>query len=312
GLAIEGRPLPPPGQQEGAVFRVARPDYFQTMGIGLRAGREFTDRDAPDAPRVVIVNETLARRLWPSERPSEDPLGKRLTLGDPRDRTQPVQWLTVVGVVKDVKQNSWMDAPSNEFYLPFQQEADFYGGTAGRYTAMTLVMRTSVAPQSLMKAVPESVRQLDRNLPVSGVVSMEQVVADTLWQPRFNLQLIGLFAALALVLASLGLYGVMSYAVTERTHEVGLRMALGAGRRDVLKLLVGQGMKLALLGVGLGLLAALALTRLMTKLLFGVSVTDPLTFAAIALLLVLVALMACWIPARRATKVDPMIALRYE
>ncbi len=308
GLMIEGRPLPPPGQGEGGVFRVARPNYFQAMGVQLQAGREFTDRDTPDAPRVVIINETLARKQWPSA----NPLGQRITLDDPRDATQPVRWLTVVGVVKDVKQGSWMEAPSNEFYLPFQQEADFYGGAAGRYTSMTLVMRTSVAPESLAKAVQETVRKLDRNLPVSGVVSMEQVVADTLWQPRFNLQLIGLFAALALVLAAIGLYGVMSYSVTQRTHEVGLRMALGAQRGDVLKLLVGQGMKLALLGVGVGLLTALALTRLMTKLLFGVSATDPLTFGVIAVVLLCVALLACWLPARRATKVDPMIALRCE
>jgi predicted permease len=307
-LTIEGRPLPPPGQGEGGIFRVARPNYFQAMGVPLQAGREFTDRDTPDAPRVVIINETLARKQWPSA----NPLGQRITLDDPRDATQPVRWLTIVGVVKDVKQGSWMEAPSNEFYLPFQQEADFYGGTAGRFTSMTLVMRTSVAPESLAKAVQETVRKVDRNLPVSSVVSMEQVVADTLWQQRFNLQLIGLFATLALVLAAVGLYGVMSYSVTQRTHEVGLRMALGAGQRDVLTLLVGQGMKLALLGVGVGLLIALALTRLMTNLLFGVSATDPLTFALVAVSLMLVALLACWIPARRATKVDPMIALRCE
>ncbi|MBI3426659.1 MAG: ABC transporter permease [Acidobacteria bacterium] len=307
-VVFENQPLPPPGQEAGATFRVCRPDYFSTMGVPLRAGREFTERDAPDAPRVVIVNETLAKRYWPSE----EALGKRLTLDDPRDRTQPVQWLTVVGVVKDVKQGSWTAAPENEIYLPFQQDPIFYAGTAGHMTAMTLVVRTTVAPQTLAPAVQEAVRALDRNLPVSASVSMEQVVADTLWQPRFNLQLIGLFAALALVLAAVGLYGVMSYSVTQRTHEVGLRMALGAGQRDVIKLMVGQGMKLALLGVGLGLLVALALTRLMTKLLFGVSATDPLTFAGIALLLTLVALLACYIPARRAAKVDPMIALRCE
>lgn len=303
-LMIEGRPLPPPGQGIEAAFRVARPNYLQTMGIALRAGRDFTARDTSDAAGVVIINQTLAQRHWASE----DPIGKRIALGG-RDA---LQWLTVIGVVQDVKQDSWMDAPSNEIYLPFQQEANFYAGTAGQYTSMTLVLRTSVEPQTLTKAVPEMVRKLDRNLPVSAILSMEQIVADTLWQPRFNLQLIGLFAALALVLAAIGLYGVMSHAVTQRTHEVGLRMALGAGRRDVLQLLVGQGMKLALLGVGLGLLAALALTRLMMRLLFGVSATDPLTFAAIALLLLLVALLACWLPARRATKVDPMIALRYE
>jgi predicted permease len=307
-LVIENRPLPPAGQDEGATYRVCRPAYFQAMGVQLRAGREFTDRDTPDAPGVVIINETLAKRYWPSE----DAIGKRLTFDNPRDQAQPVRWLTVVGVVRDLKQGSWTAAPENEIYLPFQQDPGFYAGTAGHLTSMTLVVRTSVAPQTLATAVRETVSALDRNLPVSSIVSMEQVVSDTLWQPRFNLQLIGLFAALALVLAAVGLYGVMSYSVTQRTHEVGLRMALGASRRDVIKLMVGQGMKLALTGIGLGLLAALALTRLMTTLLFGVNATDPLTFGGIALLLSLVALVACWIPARRATTVDPMIALRCE
>jgi len=177
---------------------------------------------------------------------------------------------------------------------------------------MTLVIRTTVEPQSLVAAAQEAVRSLDRNLPVSNVVTMEQVIADTLWQPRFNLQLIGIFAALAMTLAAIGLYGVMSYSVAQRTREVGLRMALGAGRRDVLKLVLGRGMKLALAGVALGLLASAALTRLMEKLLFEVSATDFSTFVVIAVLLTLVALLACYIPARRATKVDPMIALRRE
>jgi putative ABC transport system permease protein len=212
--------------------------------------------------------------------------------------------------VKDVKQISWTDAPSNEIYIPFQRSRGFFESPAGRFASMTVVVRTTVEPQSLATAAQEAVRSLDRNLPVSNVVTMEQVIADTLWQPRLNLQLIGIFAALAMTLAAIGLYGVMSYSVAQRTHEVGLRMALGAHRRDVLKLVVGQGMKLALLGVSLGLLASFGLTRLMEKLLFDVSATDFSTFAVIALLLTLVALVACWIPARRATKVDPMIALR--
>jgi putative ABC transport system permease protein len=307
-LAIEGRPLPPPGQEVIVIFRVSRPGYFQTMGIPRRAGRDFTERDTPDAPGFAIINETLARRHWPSE----DPIGKRVTLDDPRDNSRPPQWLTVVGVVKDVKQNSWTDAPSNEIYIPFQHSRLFFRGTAGHYTSMTLVIRTSVEPQSLAAAAQETVRSLDRNLPVSGVATMDQVIADTLWQPRFNLQLIGIFAALAMTMASIGLYGVMSYSVAQRTREVGLRMALGAGRRDVLKLVVGQGMKLALAGVASGLLASAALTRLMEKLLFEVSATDFSTFALISVLLTLVALAACWIPARKATKVDPMIALRCE
>ena len=307
-LTIEGRPLPPPGEGIEVAFRVSRPDYFRTMGIPLRAGRDFTERDAPDAPGAIIINETLARRYWPTE----DPIGKRVTLDDPRDNSRAPQWRTVVGVAKDVKQDSWLNAPSNEIYLPFQQSRDFYAGTSRQFAPMTIVVRTTVEPQSLAAAAQETVRSLDRNLPVSNVVTMEQVITDTLWQQRFNLQLIGIFAVLALTLAAVGLYGVMSHAVAQRAREVGLRMALGAQRRDVLKLVVGQGMKLALFGVALGLLASVALTRLMEKLLFEVSATDFSTYAVIAGLLTLIALVACWIPARRATKVDPMVALRCE
>ncbi|HKQ75465.1 MAG TPA: ABC transporter permease [Blastocatellia bacterium] len=307
-MTIEGRPLPAPGQEIGVTFRVSRPGYFKTMGVPLRTGRDFTDLDTPDAPGVVIINETLARRHWPAE----DPVGKRVTLDDPRDSSRAPQWLTVVGVVKDVKQLSWTDAPSNEIYIPFQRSRGFFESASGRFASMTIVIRTTVEPQSLATAAQEAVRALDRNLPVSNVVTMDQVIADTLWQPRFNLQLIGIFAALALTLAAVGLYGVMSYSVAQRTREVGLRMALGAQRKDVMKLVVGQGMKLALLGVAMGLLASVALTRLMEKLLFEVSATDFSTFAMIAVLLTLVALLACLIPARRATKVDPMVALRHE
>jgi putative ABC transport system permease protein len=307
-VTIEGRPLPPPGQEIGVTFRVSRPGYFQTMGIPLRGGRDFTERDTFDAPGVVIINETLARHHWPSE----DPIGKRVTLDDPRDNTRATQWLTVVGVAKDVKQMSWTDAPSNEIYLPFQQSRGFYAGTSGQFAPMTMVVRTAVEARSLARAAEETVRSLDRSLPVSNIVTMEQVVADTLWQQRFNLQLIGIFAALAMTLAGVGLYGVMSYSVAQREREVGLRMALGAQARDVMKLVVGQGMKLALAGVALGLLASVALTRLMTTLLFEVSATDFTTYTVIAVLLTAVALVACWIPARRATKVDPVVALRSE
>jgi putative ABC transport system permease protein len=310
-LTIEGRPLPPPGQEIPTVFRVSRPGYFQTMDISLRAGRDFTELDTREAPGVIIINERLARRHWPSE----DPIGKRVTLDDPRDQSRAPYWFTIVGVAKDVKQGSWTDAPLNEVYLAFQQNRGsrgFLEGTGGPYTSMTMVIRTTVEAQSLARVAEETVRSLDRNLPVSNVVTMEQVVADTLWQQRFNLQLIGIFAALAMTLAAVGLYGVMSYSVAQREREVGLRMALGAQARDVMRLVVGQGMKLALAGVALGLLAAAPLTRLMTKLLFEVSATDFTTYAVIALSLLAVALLACWIPARRATKVDPMIALRCE
>jgi putative ABC transport system permease protein len=307
-LTIEGRPLPPPGQEVRATYRVSRPDYFQTMGIPLRAGRDFNERDTPDTPGVIILNETLARRHWPAE----NPIGKRVTLDDPRDNSRAPQWFTIIGVVKDAKQNSWTDAAPNEIYLPFQQSRGFYSGTARHFAAMTIVVNTAIDSQSMARAAEETVRSLDRNLPVSSVMTMEQVIADTLWQPRFNLQLIGIFASLAMTLAAIGLYGVMSYSVAQRAREVGLRMALGAQRGDVMKLVVGQGMKLALAGVASGLLASAALTRLMEKLLFEVSATDFSTFALISVLLTIVALLACWIPARRATKVDPMIALRCE
>ena len=305
-LAIEGRPEPPPGQAIEAAFRVSRPDYFRTMGIAFHEGRDFTARDNVDAPGVVILNETMARRYWPGE----SPLGKRLALGGARDDS--LHWLTVVGVVKDVKQDSWVDAPSSEIYLPFQQSGDFFDGTARQYTSMTVVVRTRVSPSSLAAAVRDTVKSLDNKVAASEVVTMESVITDTLWQPRFNLQLLGLFAALALVLAAIGLYGVMSYSVAQRTQEVGLRMALGAQRGDVIRMVVRQGMTLALIGVGVGLLGSFALTRLLGNLLYGVAPTDAITFASVALCLLSVALIACCIPALRATKVDPLVALRHE
>jgi putative ABC transport system permease protein len=308
GLSIEGRPLPPPGQGTEVTFRVSRPGYFRTMGIPLRAGRDFNERDTHDAPGVVILNETLARRHWPAE----DPIGKHVTLDDPRNSSRAPQWLTVAGVVKDVKQESWMAAPSNEIYLPFQQSDGFFASTARHYTSMTMVIRTTVDPRSLINPVQQTVTGLDSTLPVSNVVSMDQVVTDTLWQPRFNLQLIGLLAGLALVLAAVGLYGVMSYSVTQRTQEVGLRMALGAQPGHVIRLVIRQGMTLAVIGLAAGLLGAFALTRLLAKLLFGVTPTDAVTFASVALCLLVVALVACYIPARRAARVDPLEALRYE
>jgi predicted permease len=308
GLSIEGRPLPAPGQGIEAIFRVIRPDYFRTMGVSLHAGRDFNERDTSNAPGVVILNETLARRHWPDD----DPIGRRITLDDPRDSSRTPQWLTVVGVVKDVKQDSWIDAPSNEIYLAFQQSRGFFASTAGRYASMTIVIRTTNETKSLGATARATARAMDPSLPISNVVTMEQVIADALWQPRFNLQLIGLFAGAALVLAAIGLYGIMSYTVAQRTHEVGLRLALGAQRRDVISLILKQGVKLILPGVTIGLLASAALTRLMTNLLFGVSATDAKTFTVIAVVLVGVALLACFVPARRATKVDPMVALRYE
>lgn len=307
-VAIEGRPLPQPGQELRATYRVTRPGYFRTMGVPLRSGRDFDERDAPDAPGAAIVNETFARRQWPGA----DPVGQRITLDDVRDTEHAPRWLTVVGVVKDVKQDDWTAAPSGEVYVPFEQARSFYDSPSLHFSAMTLVIHTRVAPLAIANAVRERIASVDRGIPVANVQSMEQVVADALWQPRFNLELLGLFAGLALVLAALGLYGVMSYSVAQRTPEVGLRMALGARPRDVLRLVIGEGMRLALLGLVIGVLAAVWLVRLMAGLLFGVEATDPATFAAVAALLFAVALVACWVPARRAARVDPMISIRHE
>ncbi|MDQ3648968.1 MAG: ABC transporter permease, partial [Acidobacteriota bacterium] len=304
-IAIEGRPLPSPGKKNRAVYRVCWPDYFQTMGMSLQRGRDFTDRDVMGVPGVAIINETAARRHWPGD----DPLGKRFTIGDSQEHPE---WLTIVGVVKDVKQDVWAGEPSTEVYLPFLQSKSYVEG-AGRHTSyMTIVMRTATDPLTLTTAVQNTVWSIDKNLPVASVASLEQVIADAVWQPRFNLLLIGVFAVVALLLSAVGLYGVIAYFVAERTHEIGIRMALGAQTGDVLKLVVGQGMVLALVGVGIGLVGAFALTRVMASLLYGVSATDPLTFVGVAALLMVVAVLACYVPARRATKVDPMVALRHE
>jgi putative ABC transport system permease protein len=303
-ITIEGRPLPAPGQGIGVTFRVCWPRYFQTMGIALARGRDFQEQDGVDAPGVVIINEQLARRQWPNE----DPIGQRLTFDDPRNNPR---WLSIVGIVKNAKQMSWTDDAGSEVYVPFQQSDGFYNGTGLHVSAMTLVLRAA-NPLSLATAVKETVWSLNRGAPVSGVASLEQVVANALWQPRFNLILIGLFATLALTLATVGIYGVMAYAVTQRTYEFGIRLALGARRRDVLRIVLGQGMKLTLTGVALGSMGAFFVTRMMATLLFGVQPTDPATYVCVATGLSIVALLACYLPARRAAKVDPMEALRYE
>ena len=301
---IEGRPLPPAGHELRAIFRVSRPEYFRTMGATMIAGRDFTDFDLPSSDGAAIVNETLARKYWQGD---GDVIGKRITLDDPRDKPQ---WLTIVGVVKDIKQESWLDSPDSEIYIPFQQSRGFFSGTARHFTSMTLVARTSLDPATLAPAVTRAARSVDGNIPLSTVVTMERVIGDAIWQQRFNVQLIGLFAIAALMLASIGLYGVMSYSVVQRRGEVGLRMALGAQGRDVLKLIVGSGMKLVGIGLGAGLIASLMLTRLMSKLLYGVSPLDAFTYATIVGVLALVALIACLVPAFRATRVAPLESLR--
>ena len=295
GFSIEGRPAPLPGEGLGAVYRIVRPGYFKTMGATLIEGRDFTERDNETAPGAVIINEAMARRHWPGE----DPIGKRIKI-----TSEDFSSREIVAVVKDVKQSDWTAKPRPEMYLPYLQ------ATSPRY--LTLVIRTSSEPMKLATAVQSEVWAIDKNLPVSEIMSMEEAISASIAQQRFNMLLLSIFAAVALLLAVVGIYGVMSYSVTQRTHEIGIRMALGARASDVLRMIVGQGMALVAIGIGVGLVGAFLLTRLMESLLFGVSVTDPLTFIAISVILAGVALGACFVPARRATRVDPMIALRYE
>ncbi|HYY97748.1 MAG TPA: ABC transporter permease [Pyrinomonadaceae bacterium] len=298
GVSVDGLPDPGPGKKPIVVTRIVGPHYFKTMGIQLVRGRDFDERqDRVDAPAVVVVSEATARRFWPGE----DPVGKRITPGTP---TTPEDWCQVIGVVKDVRQFDLAAEPRPQMYLNYPQ-ADFF---APRH----LVVSTSVDPLGLAGAVRKAVWEIDRDQPVSNVRTMEDVLSESLARQRFSMLLLGVFAGLALVLAAVGLYGVMSYTVAQRTREIGVRMALGAQTGHVLRLVVAQGLKLALVGVALGLVAAFMLTRVMSSLLFGVSPTDPATLAVISLVLVGVALLASYIPARRATKVDPLVALRHE
>jgi putative ABC transport system permease protein len=270
------------------------------MGIRLMRGRLFTAADTPDSAPVVVINETLARRIWPNE----DPIGKRIKFGLPEDQDKESKpWLEVVGVVNDVKMNGVDQATSLQTYQPFSQ---LPGASVG------LVVRAERNPSALTAAVKQAIHTIDKDLPVFSISTMDQLLGNSLAQRRLTLFLLASLAALALLLAAVGIYGVISYAVRQRTHEFGIRLALGAQTRDVLTLILKEGLKLTLIGIGLGLAAAFALTRWLDSLLFGVRPTDALTFGAIAVALLSVVLLACWIPARRATKVDPMITLRSE
>jgi predicted permease len=295
GFAIEGRPASPSGQSPRGVYRIVRPNYFKTMGATLFEGRDFNERDNETAPGVIIINEAMARRYWPNE----EAIGKRMQVA--LDDTSPRQ---IIGVVKDVKQSEWTAEPRPEMYLPHLQ------ATAPQY--MTLLVRADSDPMKMAAAVQGEVWAIDKSLPVSEIRSMEEVIAASIAPQRFNMLLLALFASIALILAAVGIYGVMSYSVTQRTHEIGIRMALGARASDVVKMIVGQAMALVAIGIGAGLVGAFLLTRLMASLLYDVSVTDPATYITISVALAGVALGACFIPARRATKVDPMVALRYE
>jgi predicted permease len=305
-FAIEGRGKSLPGESPLAVYRVVMPGYFETMRLAVLRGREIAASDDPSAPGVVLINEKAAREYWPGE----NPLGKHIAFDD--DQRASPTWLTVIGIVRDAKQGDWAQAPYPEVYLAALQNGGFLGESESHASYITLVVRTRGNPAALSGLIKNTVWSFDRNLAISEVLTMDDVVAEANAEPRFEMALLGVFAGVALLLAAVGIYGVMSYSVERRTHEIGIRISLGASRTDVLKLVVRQGMVLALAGSAAGIVGALLLSRLMTKLLYGVLPTDPLTFTGVAVLLTLVALAANYLPARRATRVDPMVALRYE
>jgi putative ABC transport system permease protein len=294
-LTVEGFPVLPVGQAPAINHCVITPNYFRAMGVPILMGRDFTDADARDSIKVTIIDERLAREYWPNE----SPLGKRVRFGPPEDNEP---WHMIVGVVGAVKHESLRLTRRKTVYLPHTQIA---------IDDMALAVRAA-NPENLTPVIKRQVKAMDPDLPIINVRTMTEVISRSVWQPRLYAILFGVFAAVALALASIGIYGVMAYSVSERTHEIGVRLALGAQRRDVLKLIVARGMTLTMIGAGIGLGSALTLTRLMQTLLFEVSATDPLTFAGLAALLSVVAMLACYLPARRATKVDPMIALRCE
>jgi putative ABC transport system permease protein len=294
------RPNPPAGQVPDANYIVAGPDYFRTLQIPLLSGRNFNEHDTETSERVVIVNEQLARTYWPGQ----NPLGRQLRMGSPSDNRP---WLSVVGVAGNVLSQGPDEGFHSEVYVPYQQ-------FPWVVSPENLMVRTAanVQPASIAHAVVDAVHRVDQNQPVVDLKTMEQVARELMAQQRMMLALLGAFAGLALILSGLGIYSVLSYSVSQRTREIGVRVALGAERRDVLGLVVRQGFRLTLGGVVIGLLGAFGLTRFLSSLLYDVKPNDSLTLIVVSIILTGVALLACYIPARRATKVDPMVALRHE
>jgi putative ABC transport system permease protein len=305
---IEGRPTPRRGEGPDGVYRVVLPGYFRTMNISLLRGRDFSEHDNQSAPGVIIVNEFLANRYWPGE----DPIGKRIAIGLDQNGNPSKDWFTIVGITQNVVRHDWNAPADGEYYLPFLQSPTYSGGASPFSKYMTFVVRTAGDAASQTAAVENAIRTQDKTVTISEVQTMEEVVAETNAQPRFYLYLLAAFAAVALVLAAVGIYGVMSHSVSRRTHELAVRMALGAQRTEVMRMVVRESMLLAFGGGVVGLIGALALTPLMKSLLYGVHAADPATLAIAAGALAVVALLASYIPARRTTKVDPIVALRYE
>ena len=290
---IEGRPKPQEGQEMVIYTSGVSPDYFRTLEVPMLKGREFSHSDTSDAPLAAVINNDLARTYFPNE----DPIGKRITFDDGES------WISIVGVAGDVRRFGLDSNAKPEVFLPYLQKPS---------QSMSLVVRSSTDSSSLGAAIKSEVQKIDRDLPLRETKTMQELLAESNSGRRFNVLLLSLFAGVALLMAMVGIYGVMSYSVAQRTKEIGIRVAVGAQASDVFRMVIGQGMLLALIGITLGLAAAFGVTRLMASMLFGVEATDPTTFIGIAVLLAVVAFFACYIPGRRATKVDPLIALRYE
>jgi predicted permease len=295
GFTVEGRPSTQDDDTH-ARYHSATPDYFRSIGIPLLAGRAISETDDMKAPYVIVINDSMARRYWPNQ----NAVGKRITFADhPKDK----DWFTVIGIVGDVK-----DAPSSKSAEP----AFWWSQSQQGFNTMLVAVRTDGDPVRLVGGVRNELAQMDRELPLSNIRTMEQIAGASRNGPRFVLALTGIFAALALALAAIGTYGVIAYSVAQRMHEFGLRIALGARSRDVLSLVLIQGLRLAVIGIAVGLALSWALGQLLRSLLYGVDVHDPATFLTAALVAMFAALIACFIPASRATQVDPMISLRSE
>ena len=300
-FAVDGRPPVPVGNEPTVQTLSVMGDYFDVMQIPILAGRGLTDMDRENQPLVAVVSEELVRRFFPNE----NPLGARV---DFARTNEPHQWMTIVGVARDVKHGTLNEPPEATLYAPFAQSDESWR----RWMSLVVRQRGLAQSSGLIPEVKQQVWAIDNQIPVSEIRSMDDWMSVSLARQRFNMLLLGLFAGLAMLLAAVGIYGTMAYRVSQRTNEIGIHIALGAQRADVLKLVLCDGAKLAFAGIVVGIAGAAAVTRVMASLLFDVTPTDPATFILTTLLLATVALAACYIPARRAMRVDPMVALRYE